>query len=357
METPHTNPPRDIPQPTHTPTTHEPVTARYWHHHGEAIICELCPHHCLLNVGETGICRNRQYQAQSLRAVGYGEIAAINVDPIEKKPFYHLLPGAPTYSIGVAGCNLRCLNCQNAAISQTSPSAEVVRTVQPQTIVKEALQASCPVIACTYTEPLVWIEYVDAIARQARKAGIKTVIVSSGYVDATPFRDLCQVIDGAQIDLKSIDDTTYRHLNGATLKPVLAALVAAKTCGIWLEIANLIIPGWNDSPEQLRELCRWIATNLGVDTPLHFSRFFPQYHLSHLPPTPLATLQRAKAIATEERLQYVYLGNTPESDNSTRCPHCNTVLISRNAYRVTSNNLINGSCNHCGLTIPGVWND
>ncbi|MBN1760985.1 MAG: AmmeMemoRadiSam system radical SAM enzyme, partial [Chitinispirillaceae bacterium] len=280
---------------------------------------------------------------------------AVHVDPIEKKPFYHVLPGARTYSIGIAGCNLRCKNCQNYQISQRSPLETVNVYLPPEKAVEEALREKCTVVAFTYTEPSVWLEYVIDTAAAAKKAGLRTVMVSSGYVNGAPFEEVAPVLDAIRIDLKSFSDEIYRNLNAGRLQPVLDTLLRAKRHKLWLEVINLVVPQWNDSPEQFSRLCRWLVANLGGDTPLHFSRFYPMYQLSNGYPTPLATLERAAGIARKEGLSYVYIGNVAGAASATICPRCGKTVIDRSGYTVTVNHLENGKCGYCGAVIAGLW--
>lgn len=330
-------------------------TAEFWHAEGKDLQCELCPHECLLSVGQTGVCRNRRNTQGTLEAIGYGLPCAIHVDPIEKKPLYHFLPGSQSYSIAVAGCNLRCKNCQNYSISQTSPLDTKVPYRSPASIVDEAAKSGAASISFTYSEPVVWYEYMYDIARCAKKAGLKTVLVTSGYINERPFARLADVIDGAHIDLKSFNDSIYRNLNAGRLEPVLNTIKAAKKKGVWVEIVNLIVPQWSDDYAMIRKMAVWIRENAGSDTPLHFSRFFPLYKLAQLYPTPTDVITRARDIAHEEQLQYVYIGNVPGLEAHTYCPKCRAVLIKRTGYRIKIQNLKNGSCVKCGTALPGVW--
>jgi pyruvate formate lyase activating enzyme len=331
--------------------------ARFWHAEGDTVMCELCPHGCVLHSGKTGNCRNRFNRNGTLIALGYANPCALHVDPIEKKPVYHMTPGARTYSVGVAGCNLRCKNCQNYSISQRSPRHTDNIYLPPEKAVEEALRHNCPVVAFTYTEPSVWLEYVIDTAREAKNAGLKTVLVSSGYINAAPYEELTEVLDTARIDLKSFSDKVYNDLNAGKLQPVLDTLKRTKKRGVWLEIINLMIPGWNDSPAEIRKLCTWVREELGTDTPLHFSRFYPMYQLKNSYPTPVATLKRAVAIAAELGMKYVYIGNVADVGTTTRCPSCGRVLVDRTGYTVKVNTITAGKCVFCGATIAGIWED
>jgi pyruvate formate lyase activating enzyme len=330
--------------------------ARYWHKVDKNIIqCDLCPNGCTLAPGATGICRGRQNRNGSLKTLGYGYPCAIHLDPVEKKPLYHFLPGSKSFSIAIAGCSLRCKNCQNYTISQVSPLSTDVPYVHPRELVRQAVESGAQSIAYTYSEPTVWIEYMYDTAMLAKKANLKNILVSSGYVNNTPFSDLAPVIDAAHIDLKSFDDSLYKSLNSGTLNPVLDTIKAAKQKGIWVEIVNLVIPKWTDNIEMIRPMCRWIHDTTGNDTPLHFSRFFPMYQLSNLPVTSTEILISAQKIAREEKLSFVYIGNVPELDTNTYCPSCNTLLIERKGYRTIVKGITQSKCVKCKLHIPGIW--
>jgi len=330
--------------------------AKYWHAFGnDAVQCGLCPHGCVLTQGKTGVCRGRQNKNGALVTLGYGYPCAMHVDPIEKKPLYHFLPGSLAYSIAVAGCNLRCKNCQNYTISQVSPLETDVPYASPQQIVDEAKKSGARAMAYTYSEPTVWIEYMYDTAKLARKAGIKNVMVTSGYINPGPLADLAQYIDGMHIDLKSFDETVYRNLNAGNLRPVLDTILNAKKSGVWVEIVNLVVPQWTDNLDMIRKMAAWIRENAGVDTPLHFSRFFPLYQLEQLYPTPEDILIKAKQVAVEEKLKYVYVGNVPDIDSNTYCPACKNMLVEREGYLVKVKGMKGANCGKCGLKIPGVW--
>jgi pyruvate formate lyase activating enzyme len=330
-------------------------SAKYWKEVSGRVHCLLCPHGCTLENGKTGICRTRKNIDGKLFTSGNSNPCAVHIDPIEKKPLYHVLPGSSTYSIGIAGCNLRCKNCQNYSMSQNSPLETDNIYLPPEDAVANALESKCSSIAFTYAEPVVWIEYVQDTAELARKAGLKTVLVTSGYSNPQPFKELCAVIDCAHIDLKSFDEMVYRNLNAGSLSPVLKSLTNAKETGVWIEIVNLIVPSWSDNIEMIRKMCKWIKDELGVETPLHFSRFFPMYKLAHLYPTPVEVIQLACRIAKEEQLQFVYAGNVPELQSNTLCPSCGTILIERQGYKIKNYIAGTGSCFSCKKQIKGIW--
>jgi pyruvate formate lyase activating enzyme len=291
-----------------------------------------------------------------LRTVVYGYPCSINIDPIEKKPLFHFLPSTGILSIATVGCNLHCLNCQNWEISQANPEESQAVFYPPGKLVELAKQNRCPSIAYTYTDPIVYYEYTYDSSKLARKEGIRNVLVTAGYINPQPWKELLKYIDAANIDLKFISDDLYRRICSGTLKPVQNALILAKASGILVEVTNLVIPTLNDKPEQIRELARWMKANLGRETPLHFSGFYPQYKMRHLPPTSLQALEEAREIAISEGLDYVYIGNVRSArGENTYCPGCKKLLIERKGYTILQNRLKNGCCPDCGKEIYGVW--
>lgn len=320
------------------------------------IMCRICPNECVLKEGELSKCNNRKVIKSKLYTLAYGNPCSVNVDPIEKKPLYHFLPGSRAFSIATAGCNLVCLNCQNWTISQTSPDKTRNYTLPPQKVVSECISKDCSSIAYTYSEPVTFYEYAYDTASIARKEGIKNVFKSNGYIYPEPLEKLCSVIDAANIDLKAFSNTTYLKLSGGKLQPVLDSLKIYRDKGVWLEITNLIVPGWTDNMDEIRKMCRWLCDNGFKNVPVHFSRFHPTYKLEQLPPTPVEVLNNAVKIASEEGLKYIYTGNVPGHEMSdTRCPVCKTVLIVRQGYRIASNNMPGGKCAKCGTSIDGIW--
>ena len=287
----------------------------------------LCPHHCRIANGKTGICRSRRNRDGVLVSEAYGRPCALAIDPIEKKPLYHFHPGTQCLSIACTGCNFRCLNCQNHDISQAAPSMTETYELSPSQVVELCLKHHCPGIAYTYTEPLTYIEYITDTARLAHDAGLWNILVTAGYVCRDPLNDLLPFLDAANVDLKAFSDDFYRNVCGGRLQPVLDTILAMRDAGVWIELTNLVIPSMNrrdgiqedrtasatatgnDDMETIRLMCRWIADNGLADNPLHFSRFFPRFKMRNTPPTPVSTLQRAKQIAHEEGLRNVYLGN------------------------------------------------
>jgi pyruvate formate lyase activating enzyme len=286
----------------------------------------------------------------------YGNPCAVHVDPIEKKPFYHYLPTAAAFSLATAGCNLRCKYCQNWTISQVPPEETRNADLPPEDVVRYALEQGAPVIAYTYSEPIIFYEYMVDTARLAREAGIQNVVVSAGFIGQEPLRALCAVVDAIKIDLKGYDSVFYQDVCGGELEPVLETIATIKESQTHLEIVNLVVPTLNDDLEQLRALARWIVDELGPDVPLHFSRFYPQYRLDHLPPTPVETLEQARAAALAEGVRFVYVGNVGgHPGNHTYCPACGEIVIERVGFGVKAYHVEDGRCGSCGAPIPGVW--
>lgn len=329
--------------------------AMYQEESAKGIMCRICPNECTLKEGEVSDCRNRIVKNSKLYTMAFGNPCAVNIDPVEKKPLYHFLPGSSAFSIATAGCNFACLNCQNWTISQTSPDKTRNFDLPPQDVVAGAISGNCRSIAYTYSEPVTFYEYVYETSKLARAGGIKNIMVSNGYINREPLKQLCKYIDGANIDLKSFSDNTYLKLNGGKLQPVLDALKIYRDEGVWLEITNLVVPGWTDKPDEIRQMCRWLSDNGFNDTPIHFSRFQPQYKLEHLPPTPAGILNTASSIALDEGLKYVYIDNVPGTGiDDTICPSCKQKVVERIGFRIISNKIKNGRC-ACGTVIPGVW--
>jgi len=318
--------------------------------------CSLCPKECLINPGQSGECRIRVNLDGKLVAVTYGHPCSAAVDPVEKKPLFHFLPGTGILSIATVGCNLHCKNCQNWQISQENPENARAMHLPPESVVRATVDSGCRSVAYTYTDPVVFYEYTLNSCIAAREAGLRNALVTAGYINPEPMARLCKYVDAANIDLKSMSDDFYRDICSGTLQPVLDTLVLAKSLGVLVEVTNLVIPTLNDKDEDITKLCRWIAANLGRETPLHFSRFHPQYRMKNLPPTPADTLDRAKAIGTAEGLHYVYIVNVPEHPGKhTYCPGCEELLIRRVGFSIEPVALKEGTCTGCGHEIPGVW--
>ena len=332
--------------------------ALYWTDLGEnRVQCQLCPWRCILSPNQKGFCRGRKNIAGKLYTLNYAQPIAMHVDPIEKKPLNHVYPGTKSFSIATAGCNLRCKFCQNWEIAQLDPEHVSIAPVSPENLVAQAKKTNSKTIAFTYTEPMIFYEYMLDIAKVAKHEGIECVMHSAGYVNEKPLRELAKYLTAANIDLKGFSDKFYASFCEGSLDPVLNTLKILKEEGVWLEITNLLIPGANDSDEDITRLCRWVKENLGPETPIHFSRFFPLYKLTNLSPTPLKTLLRAQKIAEEEGMKFIYIGNVPQQvGENTVCPECGRILIKRIGYNVLENLLNAGKCPDCNHKIPGIWN-
>ena len=321
----------------------------------KTVQCNICPRNCQIKLNKFGFCRARKNENGILYSLVYAAPCSVNIDPIEKKPLFHFLPDTNTYSIGTSGCNLKCKFCQNWQISQAMPDEVPLINLPPKKAVEEAIKSNCKSIAYTYTEPAVFYEYVYDTAKLARKQGLKNICITNGFINQEPLKELCKYIDAANVDLKGFTDEFYKKVTGAWLQPVLDSLKTMKKMDVWLEITNLIIPGLNDSLKTIEKMCEWIKKELGPDTPLHFSRFFPDYLMKDYPPTAENTLLKAAATAKKAGLNYVYIGNImiPEWAN-TYCPRCKELAIERKVFEVSKNRLKNGKC-FCGEKIEGIW--
>lgn len=320
------------------------------------VVCELCPRHCVIEPGKRGFCRNRENQDGILYSIVYNQPCSIGIEPIEKAPFYHFLPGEMRLTLATASCNQRCKYCQNWELSQKSVEELQNYYKTPEDIVNIAEQENLKIICFTYTEPMVFFEYMYDIAVLAKKAGIKTAVVSGGFVNTAPLESLCKVVDAIKIDLKGFDESFYQDVCGSELAPVLEACKTIKKSGVHLELVNLVVPTLNDDTNKIKAMCLWIKENLGTDVPIHFSRFFPQYKLQNLPSTPVTTLERAVKIAQNVGLKYVYIGNVPGHKNdNTYCPNCGKLLLKRQGYSIVENNLLGNRCKFCSTKINGVF--
>jgi len=336
----------------------EPSRTLYCHvpHQGRYVRCGLCPHRCVLAEGERGTCRVRENRGGKLYTFVYGNPCAVHVDPIEKKPFYHFLPGTNALSLATAGCNLRCQYCQNHTISQHPPEEVESHDAPPEAVVTATAQSGAPTIAYTYSEPIVFYEYVLDTARLARRAGLRNVVISAGYINPEPLRELCRAVDAIKVDLKGVNEDFYRQVCGGTLAPVLEAIRVIHEMGVHLEIVNLVVPTLNDDLTELRALAGWVMETLGPDVPLHFSRFHPDYQLMNLPPTPLETLEAARQTALDVGLHYVYMGNVPGHEgNHTYCPNCGQMIVRRAGMATAALKVVDGRCGYCQTPIAGVW--
>lgn len=318
--------------------------------------CQLCARECLVADGERGLCRARLNVKGELRSLVYGRPMAVHVDPIEKKPFYHFLPGRAALSLGTSGCPLRCKFCQNWELSQARPEDYDTPFVPPERLARVAVERAAPVIAFTYNEPTVFTEYLTDVARAARPLGRRCVAVSCGYMKADPLTELCELLDAIKIDLKGFRAGFYRDVSGAELQPVLRSIRQVARSRAHLEVVNLVVPTLNDAPGDLLELSKWLAGEIGPDVPLHFTRFHPDYQLPDLPPTPVATLERAREAALGAGLRYVYVGNVAgHAGNNTYCPKCGRAVVERDGLFLSALHLKDGRCPACATPIPGVW--
>jgi len=325
---------------------------------GENVKCQVCPNGCILREGQRSVCRNKTNYKGTLYTLAYGNPCAVHIDPIEKKPLFHFLPSTAAFSIATAGCNLRCLNCQNWEISQRGPEKRdgEYGELFPEQVVEQAAQTECQSIAYTYSEPTAWYEYMYDTSQLAAQQGIKNVWITNGYMNETPMRDLCQWLDAANVDLKSFSEDIYNTLNSGMLEPILNTLKVLDEEGVWFEVTNLVVPTWTDDVDMIADMCAWLYENIGPDYPLHFSRFHPAHKLLNLPPTPVETLDEARRIALDAGLHYVYIGNVPGSEGqNTYCPHCEELAIGRKGFFVTEIHAKDGVCEYCGNEIKGVW--
>ncbi len=320
------------------------------------IQCQICPKECEIADLERGYCGNKENRKGTYYSLVYGQSCAAHIDPIEKKPLFHYLPSTAAFSIAAAGCNFECKFCQNWRIAQYRPEQVDSFSLPPRELVSLANQKGCPTIAFTYTEPVVYYEYMYDTAQYARSMGIGSVMISNGYIKEEPLIQLCKQLNGVKVDLKAFSEKFYKEYCSGELKPVLETLQRLQKIGIWYELVVLIIPTLNDSDLEIRAMCEWIKSELGVNVPIHFSRFHPMYKIKNLPSTPVKTLETAHAIARDVGLHYVYLGNvTGHKAESTFCPGCGKVLIERVGYHVVRNALQGGACPSCKRIIPGVW--
>lgn len=332
--------------------------AIYYEKRDNNVICCACPHLCSLEENQRGKCRVRKNIKGKLYSTVYGKPNALHVDPIEKKPLFHFLPGKKALSIGTAGCNQSCKFCQNWRMSQRNEEEIESIEISPEEVVEEAKRQGIDIIAYTYNEPTVYIEYMQDIAKISREQGIKNIAVTCGLINEKPLRDTCKLLDAANIDLKYFSDELYREVSGGYLNPVLNTIKTMKEEGVWVEITNLIIPGLNDDEDMIKEMCSWIVENVGEEVPLHLSRFHPDYKMLEKSSTPLETLEKAEKIAKEQGIKYVYIGNVSRKNINTECPKCSVTLIDRTSLNTDIRNLDleRGRCINCEEKIPGIWN-
>lgn len=322
----------------------------------ETVQCQLCPRKCTLSNGQRSFCRVREPKGGKLYSLAYGLPCAVHTDPIEKKPLFHFMPGTQAFSIATAGCNFRCKYCQNWSISQSPPEDVDNQNLMPEDVVKAAIKERCPTISYTYTEPSIFYEYMLDTAKLAKAKGIRNMYHSNGSLNPEPVAELAPYLDGANIDLKAFNQTFYTNVCAGYLDIVLNTLTVLKREGVWVEVTNLVVPSLNDDLDQIRSMALWIRQTMGEDTPLHFSRFWPENKLTNLEPTPVSTLDAAREIAQKVGLKFVYIGNVPgHKGENTYCPECEKMIIQRSGYSVLQNNIKDGKCKFCDYPIAGVW--
>ncbi len=342
----------------YTEVNHRPHPAMFYEElPGNIVKCKLCPWECMIKPGERGICEVRENQNGKLITLVYARACSINIDPIEKKPFYHFMPSEATLSLATAGCNLNCKFCQNWTISQVRPEDIDAFYIPPEAVIQLARRTNSKVIAFTYSEPVVFYEYMLDTAKLAKQAGIKSVVVTGGFINTEPLKLLCKYVSAIKIDLKAFNEKYYKEVVEGRLQPVLDAIKTIKQEGIHLEIVYLVVPTLNDNPEEIKNMCKWLKENVGDDVPLHFSRFYPQYKMQNYPATPVLTLEKLRKIAIDSGMKYVYIGNVQPDHpaGSTYCFKCKKLLIKRFGYQILENNITSGKCKYCGEKIYGVW--
>lgn len=327
--------------------------AEFWKQEGDDARCELCPHRCLISKDRSGICDIRKNISGRLMAMTYGKVSSMSLDPMEKKPFYHFKPGKSVLSFGSVGCNLGCQHCQNFSISQAGPDSFLLRDVPPEDVPKLVRSSGSNGISWTYNEPTMWIEFVIDSGRLCKKQGMFTTFVSNGYMNEGPMRQLKGIVDAMNIDVKGFTEEFYKKICKAKLAPVLDSVKVAKELGIHVELTYLIIPGKNDSKDELERFCEW-SVAVDKDMPVHFSRFHPDYKMMDVPPTPTSTMERACAIAKEKGIRFAYVGNMRSDSENTYCPECGTLVIRRSGFAMTFISVKEGRCGKCGSTLALV---
>ncbi|MDD5455071.1 MAG: AmmeMemoRadiSam system radical SAM enzyme [Candidatus Ratteibacteria bacterium] len=318
--------------------------------------CFLCPHNCKIKPGKRGLCGVRENIEGKLYSLVYGKVIAEHIDPVEKKPIYHILPGSLSYSIGTAGCNLSCRNCQNWQISQSGKKFPIQgNDTTPEEIVKNAIESGCKSIAYTYTEPTIFYEFAYDCAALAKSKGLKNIFVTNGYINSEPLQKIAHLLDACNVDLKSFREETYRKICGGKLEPVKNSIKLMKKLGIWVEITTLLIPKANDSFEEIADIAGFIK-GLGEETPWHISAFWPNYLMTEIPPTPVSLLNKARNIGIDKGLKYVYTGNLPTDEGeNTYCYNCKNLLIERQGFSIIKNTVKNNKCPHCNVKIDGIF--
>ncbi len=325
---------------------------------GKKIVCKLCPKECRVANLERGYCGVRENLEGVYKTLVYGRPCSLQVDPIEKKPLYHYRPGTKAFSLSTVGCNVECVFCQNWNTSQFRPEQIPSYDLDPGTTAYVAGSANAPTIAYTYTEPVIYYEYMRDTAAEAKKLGIGSVMISNGYIQEKPMRELAPLLTGMKIDFKGFSESFYRDYCGGEMKPVLDTIELVHGLGLWLELVILIIPTLNDDEQSVHDMCAWVHEKVGPDVPMHFSRYHPTYKLTNIPPTPVSTVERCREIAIEEKIRYAYVGNVQgHPGEHTYCPGCDTKLIQRVGYTTKFSDWKDGKCGTCEHAIPGVWKD
>jgi len=339
-----------------TPSGEGLIPARFWKElGGQWVQCQLCFRECTIPEGQRGYCTARLNRGGKLYSLVYGKVTA-QIDPVEKEPMLHFLPGTETLCFGTAGCNFKCTFCQNWHLAASTPEEVGLGFVSPEDAVSKAMGFGCSSVSFTYNEPTVFYEWVYDVCELAKKKGLRTYFHTNGAINPEPLKELLKHLDAVCVDLKGFTAEFFEKTSFSELEPVLNTLKTIKESGVWFEITCLTIPTLNDDPVKVEEMCLWIKENLGADVPVHFSRFFPAFKLTKLPPTPIETLERSRNIAIKSGLRYVTIGNVPGHEaNSTFCPQCGKIIIKRTHFAVLENNLENGKCKFCGYPIPGVW--
>lgn len=329
----------------------------YEKHADGSVQCGICPRQCVVGDLGRGFCDVRENVKGTYYSIVYGRVCTYHVDPIEKKPLFHFLPGTTAFSLATVGCNLDCRFCQNWEISQEKPENVQASSLSPEDVAAGSMGAKAPTIAFTYSEPTVWYEYVLDISRRARELGLRSVMISNGYMRRDPMLLLAKELDAIKVDLKAYSQDFYEKICNAELQPVLDTIVTVKKSGTWLEIVYLVIPTLNDSEKDIDAMAKWVMGNVGADVPVHFTRFYPTYKLTNLPPTSVSAVERARQIAMARGLKYVYVGNVPSGHpgESTYCPKCGQVVVGRAGFTIQALNLAGGKCSKCGTPIPGIW--
>jgi len=323
---------------------------------GKSLNCKVCQRRCIISDGKEGFCNMRRNEEGKLYSLNYAAASSVSVDPIEKKPLFHFYPGSTSFSLGTLGCNFRCKHCQNWTISQADLGTVPTQEILPEEAVSLAKEYGCRSISWTYNEPTMWFEYTLDSAKLAHKEDIKTVYVTNGYMTEEALDTIAPYLDAANVDLKGMSEKFYHDLCDARLQPVLETIKNMYDMGIHLEVTNLMIPSYNDSDEDVKALIKFMVEEVGVEVPLHFTRFFPYYKLNHLPPTEISTLEKAHKMAKEDGMKYVYVGNVPFTDGeNTYCPECGELLIERDGFDVVGDKVKKGKCSSCGAGIDIIY--